>query len=281
MADSSPAADPHTSRRSWLIRIAALASGIGAVAWRQTPSAVCKLIFPALAGDAMIIQLPNRQFGLIDGGSDATALAVELGRWLPFWQRDLAFMLLTLPDARHLPGQLGALQRYQVARVYAAPAAVAGRGSQWRQWNILLQTQNLRPYQLQTNKPIGLGGVQLHTMAVDDTAVLLRLRYGQTSVVFAHASSIALEQTLALGRIPVPDVLVFPWQRDPHTVLIETLRPRWIHFSDGQQEKEPARLTYAERAIDGAQLSHTAVDGAVVWASDGVRSWREDEQGHF
>jgi hypothetical protein len=140
-----PAESPSqgTSRRPLLVRGLALSAALAAIAWQQQPSLLLKAIFPPLSGDVAIIQLPDGRFGLIDGGAEPTALAVELGRWLPFWQRTLAFVLLTAADSRHLPGQLGALQRYGVVQVFVAPAVLDGRGAQWRAWNELLKNQRV------------------------------------------------------------------------------------------------------------------------------------------
>jgi hypothetical protein len=116
----------------------------------------------------------------------------------------------------------------------------------------------------------------MQILVATDTGMMMRLMYGKTSIVLAHASDPHIEQQFVeAGRLQPTDLLAFPWQRDPRTPLVEALHPSWIHFTAGYHTKEPVRLTYTERAIGGAKLSHSRIDGMVIWVSDGRRSWVE------
>lgn len=68
-------------------------------------------------GDAFFIEFPTGEQWLIDGGPDDTVLA-KLGSLLPPWDRTLNAILLTHPDADHVTGLVGVLDRYDVDTVY-------------------------------------------------------------------------------------------------------------------------------------------------------------------
>ncbi len=110
--------------RAWLAGLAALALAcvLLGVVLAQRPDGL--LHFWALdvgQGDALLVQTPEGQDVLIDGGPDAALLARQLGTHLPFWQRDLALMVLTHPHEDHITGLIEALRRYRVHAVLETP----------------------------------------------------------------------------------------------------------------------------------------------------------------
>jgi competence protein ComEC len=67
-------------------------------------------------GDAILVQQGSQQV-LVDGGPSPQAVALELGRKMPFWDRSVELMVLTHPHADRITGLVTVLQRYRVARV--------------------------------------------------------------------------------------------------------------------------------------------------------------------
>jgi hypothetical protein len=267
------AAGPRRGYYSLVIRLGILAAVLAAAAWLRRPDGNLHLIFPEVPGDAILIQSPHGEYTLIDGGADPAMLANLLGQRLPFWRRSLAGIVLTIPDSRHLPGQIAAFQRYRVGFALAHPAVRRGRGAAITEWRRLLGQQQIPVRTLAPGRSINLDGATLRVLAQDKDGVLLRIDYGRTSVVLAQSSNPTIEARAA----PMPqrrvDLLAFPWQRDPYAALVEELRPRAIIFTDGHQEDRPAQLTYLDRMIGGAAIYHEQNDGAVEWISDGQRSW--------
>ena len=68
-------------------------------------------------GDAILIQTPNHQDILVDGGPSAQAISAQLSKHLPFWDRTIELVVLTHPHEDHLTGLLEVLQRYKVKQV--------------------------------------------------------------------------------------------------------------------------------------------------------------------
>ena len=67
-------------------------------------------------GDAILIQEGNLQV-LVDGGPSPQAIALELGKKMPFWDRTIELVVLTHPSADHVTGLVEVLNRYKVKQV--------------------------------------------------------------------------------------------------------------------------------------------------------------------
>ena len=65
-------------------------------------------------GDATLIQTPSGRQILIDGGAYPTVLNDQVGRQLPFWDRDIDIVIATHPDTDHVAGLPGVFDRYRV-----------------------------------------------------------------------------------------------------------------------------------------------------------------------
>lgn len=266
---------PNTSR-SLLLRIMLLAMALVAVAWVERPDGRLHLLFPAVPGDAVLIQTPRGEFVLIDGGADPAALANALGAYMPFWKRDLAAVVLTASDMRRVPGQLAALQRYQARQSLVTPVALSGGNATVREWRRILAEHKTPVRPAHPGATLDLGGATLRVLAVTSAkqgGLLLRIDYGATSIVLAHSSDPQEEPALLANGIRRAQFVAYPWMRDPHQPLLAALQPRAILFSDGLHSDHPPLLTYQQRAVGGARLYHEQIDGVVEWISDGKSFW--------
>jgi beta-lactamase superfamily II metal-dependent hydrolase len=264
------------SHRGAILRILLLLIALASVAWFQRPDGRLHLFFPAVAGDAVLIQTPRGEFVLIDGGADPAALANTLGKRMPFWQHDLAAIVLTAPDLQRLPGQLAIAQRYQARRALVTPAALSGGNATVREWRRILRERGTPLQAAHPGDTLDLGGATLRVLAVSAAkqgGLLLRIDYGGTSVVLAHDSNPADEAQLIGTGLKRAQFVAFPWMRDPHEPLLAALKPQSILLTDGLHSDHPPLLTYTERAIGGAKLYHERINGAIEWISDGKSAW--------
>ncbi len=67
-------------------------------------------------GDAAFIQAPNGIQILIDGGPDSGILE-KMGQTMPFYDRDIDWIVLSHPDRDHLAGLLAVLKNYRVHNI--------------------------------------------------------------------------------------------------------------------------------------------------------------------
>lgn len=74
-------------------------------------------LFDVGQGDAMLLETPDRQQILIDGGPDAT-ITRELSRVLPLNDRELDLVILTHNHSDHISGVIEILRRYSVKELW-------------------------------------------------------------------------------------------------------------------------------------------------------------------
>ncbi len=77
-----------------------------------------KLVFCDVGqGDAILIQIPENQDILIDGGPDNSVLSC-LGENMPFYDRKIESIILTHPDADHSRGLVEVVKRYEIGEIW-------------------------------------------------------------------------------------------------------------------------------------------------------------------
>ena len=67
-------------------------------------------------GDSILISEGSQQI-LIDGGKDGKILLEKLGKYIPFWDREIETVIETHPDADHIGGLIEVLNAYKVDSV--------------------------------------------------------------------------------------------------------------------------------------------------------------------
>lgn len=69
-------------------------------------------------GDTIYIEAPNGNQVLIDGGPPSGKVLAELGRMMPFYDRDIDVVIATHPDQDHIGGLPEVLTRYRVGVLF-------------------------------------------------------------------------------------------------------------------------------------------------------------------
>lgn len=244
---------------------------LGAAAWAQRPDGRLRIWFLDTPGDAVLLRTPGGAHILIDGGGDPALLALLLGRHMPYWQRDLALVVLTRPDGPRLPGQVAALARYRPALALAPPdMGERGVAGEWRR---LIAGQGVPARRLSAGQQLTIDGVRLQALGFnpgDDGGAVLLVRYGATQVLFHTGGPAGDDAARTMAGRPLA-ALVYPWQRELETPLVRALRPQNIIFTRAYEAPEPALRSYAERRRLSPQLFHPQNDGTIVLTSDGRR----------
>ncbi len=87
-------------------------------------------------GDAILLQTPDQQDVVIDGGPSAE-VSSALGKYLGFGNNEVEMLILTHPDADHLTGALAILQEWPVKTVLTT--GVVAETKLWKRWHDVVQ----------------------------------------------------------------------------------------------------------------------------------------------
>jgi len=146
-------------------------------------------------GDAILIQTPNGQDILIDGGPDPQKINLELSKKLPFWDRTIDLVVCTQPQADHVTGLVEVLQRYKVNQVLEP--GVSYNSSIYQEWCNLVENKGIEYNIARAGHEIDLGsGIKMEVLNppeglfegtshdVDNNGVVLRLTWDKVSFLF-------------------------------------------------------------------------------------------------
>jgi competence protein ComEC len=146
-------------------------------------------------GDAILIQTPNGQQILIDGGPDPHKIILELSEKLPFWDRTIDLVISTQPHADHVTGLVEVIQRYKVNQVLGH--GVPHDSPVYQEWLRLIQDREIEYTIARAGQKINLGnGIKMEVLNppenlwertsddVDNNGVVLRLSWNQVSFLF-------------------------------------------------------------------------------------------------
>jgi competence protein ComEC len=162
-------------------------------------------------GDAILIQTPNGQDILIDGGPDPQKVNLELSERLPFWDRTIDLAVCTQPQADHVTGLVEVLQRYRVEQVL--DPGVFYDSAIYQEWLRLIEDRGLKYDIARAGQEINLGnGAKLEVLNppeglfegtshdVDNNGVVLRLSWGNVSFLFTADIRAEAELELIMQR---------------------------------------------------------------------------------
>ena len=269
-----------------LVGILALVAVVVWLALRGLPDGRLHVYFLDVGqGDAILVQAPDGRQILVDGGPSPTALLNELGDVLPFWDRSLDLVVLTHPDGDHITGLIPLLDRYRVEQVLdVRQSDTAPEAAPWLEEMAALSVPRTL-VQRGMRLPVGdlsvtvlhPGSTQLTGTASDDNnnAVVLRLDYGQTSLILTGDAESEAEADMVAAGLPLhADVLKVGHHGSngaSSPVFIAAVAPRLAVIPVGADNKfghpHPAVL---ER-LKGVEVLRTDLNGRIEVVSDGQR----------
>ena len=94
-----------------------------------------------IPGEAILVQTPERNQILIDGGSTSEILE-KLSKEIPFWDREIELLILTHPDIDHLGGLLEVLKRYRVKNIIWT--GIVKKGTGYEEWKKLIEKEKAK-----------------------------------------------------------------------------------------------------------------------------------------
>jgi len=154
-------------------------------------------------GDSILIEAPNGNQILIDGGSNKKVLR-QLGDTMPFYDRSIDVVLATHPDKDHIGGLPDVLNRYNVGVIVASD--VESDTSIYNEFEKIIEGKKIKKIFARAGQVIWLSDdVYIEILFPDrDTSglesntasIVTRLVYGSTEFLFTGDSPKSIEKYL-------------------------------------------------------------------------------------
>lgn len=106
-------------------------------------------------GDAAFVQTARGTQIIIDGGPGNSVLE-KLGRAMPFYDRQIDWMILSHPDSDHLSGLLAVLENYRVDNIVWS--GIGKDSDECRQWEAMIAREGARIFEVSAPDRFSLDG---------------------------------------------------------------------------------------------------------------------------
>jgi len=241
---------------------------------------------------AILIQTPNHQNILIDGGPDPQKVNLELSKKLSFWDRTIELMVCTQPQADHVTGLVEVLQRYKVG--WVLKSEVSYNSSIYREWSNLVGEKQIKNDEVEAGQEIDLGsGIRVEVLNppeglfegtshdVDNNGVVLRLSWGKVSFLFTADIREEAEFELIRQRVNLKSTVLKVAHHGSKTStspqFLAAVDPEVVVISVGADNPfgHPSSEV-VERLIDRLgedNVYRTDEDGTIEFITDGERLW--------
>ena len=243
-------------------------------------------------GDAILIQTPNGQNILIDGGPDLQKINLELSKKLSFWDRTIDLVVCTQPQADHVTGLVEVLERYKVKQVLES--GVPYDSAIYQEWLRLVEDKGIEYNVARAGQEIDLGsGIKIEILNppanlwegtshdVDNNGVVLKLTWSKLSFLFTADIREEVEFELIGQRANLESTLLKVAHHGSETStspqFLAAVDPEVAVISVGSDNPfgHPSPEV-VERLTDGVgedNVYRTDVDGTIEFITDGERLW--------
>lgn len=240
-------------------------------------------------GDSILIQTPYGQNILIDGGSDSSVIG-ELGRELPWWDKQIDLMILTHPHDDHVSGLVEVIKRYEVKKIIYT--GVTHSSPNYLAWLESIREENIPLVIIDKPQTINFGldcwleiiypqksflGKDMSN--INNSSIISRLVFGQTRFLFAGDAEEEIERELIDLEINLSADVFKASHHGSDTSntedFLDLINPRIVVIQVGEDNKfgHPSLRALKRFERLGAQIFRTDLDGVVEVVSDGEFVW--------
>jgi competence protein ComEC len=260
---------------------------IGAVFFSRPDSKLHLWLLDAGHSNAVLMQTPGGAQILIDGGRFPSRLLTSLGDRLPFNDQEIEVLVMTQPDENEYAALPALLSRYDVGVVLTngqpnlSPAFASLQDQ--------LARHEVRPvtagYILNVDDGVSLEVLHPQVQpelsdSLDDTALVLRVKYGELS--FLLTSDLSFEGQQALldsGQWPLASVLQLPQHgrvRSLNEAFLAAVQPQLVILQSDPTNRlgDPNPDTLA--LLGDTPLLRTDHQGIIHLWTDGQNLWRDE-----
>ena len=260
--------------------------GISAVIiWRlvfNAPDGVLHLtLLDVGSGDAILVQTPEGQSVLINGGPSGTLLSNGLGRRLPPFQKDLDWLVVASPKGDQISGISQVLRRFPPDNVIWAGLPSIDRVADYLREE--LTNFDIEPVLAQPGQILDLGtGAKLQVLAVSQRGSILLLEWDRFRALLPLGADLECQEAFRMGK-DIGEVGVLLLADQGYAPLnspewITNLRPQLVLLSVGSDNRDGRPDIETLDALGGYSLLRTDQHGWIEVSTDGEQMWVEVEK---
>jgi len=159
-------------------------------------------------GDSILIQKGSRQI-LIDGGPSGKVELAKLGKYLPYFDREIEIVIATHPDKDHIAGLIEAARNYKIDKILATAAE---KDTQvFKEWREVLDYNKIETLEVWRGTEIKFDDANMKVLypagkvdpsvgEANDKSVVARLDYGENSFLFTGDIESGAEKEILESR---------------------------------------------------------------------------------
>jgi competence protein ComEC len=243
-------------------------------------------------GDAVLIEGPDGNRILVDGGPSGDAAAAALSRALPFYDRRIDLLVLSHPAADHGGGLLEVLDSYNVGAVLDSP--VESASSFALAWEDAVAHSGLPRYVAERGMQIDLGdGALLEVISpesselspwadLNDGSTVLRLTMGEVSFLLTGDIEEEAEATLVHSgtdlRATVLKVAHHGSRTSTTPAFLSRVAPSIDVISVGAENRFGHPTSEVLDRLSNDYVLRSDEDGDIEIETDGERIWVTTER---
>jgi len=238
-------------------------------------------------GDAILIKSPFGQNILIDGGPDSKVVE-QLGKNLPFWDKQIDLMVLTHPHDDHVTGLIEIIKRYDVKKIlYTGVVHDAPNYLAWleevRDKKISLALVD-RPQTIKLGENCGLdilfpqkSFIGQGVDNLNNSSIVAKLFYGQNRFLLVGDAEAVVEKELLIAGVNLKSEVLKVGHHSSDTSsseeFLEAVNPKFAVIEVGKDNDfgHPNLRILKRLERVGAQIFRTDLDGTIKFVSDGER----------
>jgi competence protein ComEC len=242
-------------------------------------------------GDAILIQQGNQQV-VVDGGPSPRAIAQELGRQMPFWDRTIDLLVLTHPHQDHLAGLVEVMRRYKVKQVLYP--AIEYDSPMYDEWLRLIEEKGVKSVTACAGQRIDFGDrITIKVLNppaallsgtesdIDNNSIVLHLSAGSVNFILTGDIMREAEWALIRDRTEIAGAVV----KVPHhgsdtsstAGFLTVVNARAAVISCGVDNKfghpKSEILTRLGKVVGVGNIYRTDRNSTISFTTDGERLW--------
>jgi competence protein ComEC len=234
-------------------------------------------------GDALFIDSPTGTQVIVDGGPDK-ALLREIVKMMPWYDRHIDLLVVTNPDKDHYEGFIPLLDKYS-ADVVLEP----GTTNNYQEYSVLenkYKDKNIPKVLARRGQVVDLGGgayleilfpdLDVSGLSSNDGSIVMKLVYGETSVMLQGDSTSAIEHYLVgINHGELQSTILKAGHHGSKTSstmeYVSAVSPKWTVISSGVNSEygHPNKETLVTMKALSIPTYDTCNNGTLIFKSDG------------